>query len=329
MLKQLINTDGISGDEMAVRDAIRKEMKAHVDAVWVDRIGNLIAHKKGSKPTVMLAAHMDEVGLMVKHIEEDGKIRFSTLGGIDSLSLLGQRVKLGRLGGVITTTEVSRGEIVEELPLIKDLYVDTGLAGKELEKKGIRAGTYISFDQCTLCSLGSEKIISGKALDDRIGCHILIELGKRLKRAKSEIYYVFTVQEEIGLYGAKISAYKIEPDWAIVVDMTDDNAKSKRIGEGPCITVKDSEMLGNACINGWLESVARKKHIPFQLDVSDEGTTDALSISISKEGTPTAVVGVAVKNMHTAISIAHMEDIDNTVKLLEGLLKNPPTVCLV
>jgi len=136
------------------------------------------------------------------------------------------------------------------------------------------------------------------------------------------------VQEEIGLYGSKISAYKIDADWAIGIDVTE-STKNKKLGGGPCITVKDAEMLGNRCINSWLENIAKKKRIPLQLDVSETGTTDALSIAISKEGTPTSVLGVTIKNMHSSISIAHMDDINNAIKLLELLLRNPPKVCIV
>ena len=337
MLERLINANGISGKEIEVRDVIQKEIKEYVDEVHVDKVGNLVAHKKGNKPTVMLAAHMDEVGLIVSRIhddssgkEEDGRIHFLTIGGIDPAVLLGQRVSIDdKIIGVITTSDVSEGKEVSELPKLEELYVDTGLTKKELLKKGIDVGSYVSFAQCNYCTLGSSKVISGKAIDDRAGCHVLIELAKRLKKVKNDIYYVFTVQEEIGLYGAKISAYKIEPDWAVVVDVVDADNKSRKIGEGPCITIMDSDMLGNPCINNWLKDIARKHKIPLQYDVSDLGTTDALSISISKEGIPTAVVGFPVKSLHTASSMAHTDDMDNAIKLLEKLLRNPPKVCIV
>jgi endoglucanase len=329
MLKDLINAQGISGEEMAVRQIIRKEMKSCADEIMVDKIGNLIVHKKGAGPTVMLAAHMDEVGLMVRHIEADGKIMFDTIGGIEAASLVGQRVGIGKIRGVITVESMSKGSSIDEVPSMEELYIDTGLGRKELERKGVEPGSYVVFDQHSFSTLGSEKIISGKALDDRLGCHILIELAKKLKKVKHEVYYVFTVQEEIGLYGAKVSAYNINPDWAIVIDVTDEDPKIKKMGDGPCIMVKDAEMLGNKCINGWLKNIAKKKKIPYQLDVSDVGTTDALTISLTREAIPTAVLGPPIRNMHTATSIAHLDDINNTVKLLEALLKNPPKVCIV
>jgi len=328
MLEKLINSDGISGNEEAVRKLIQKEIKKYVDSVKVDKLGNLIAHKKGTKPTVMLAAHMDEVGLMVREIEKDGKIRFSTVGGIDEAALICRRVTLGKIKGVIVTKELSRGEGMKELPSMEELYIETGLTKKELRKKGIKVGTYVSFYNCGHTTMGSKKIIAGKGLDDRLGCFVLIELAKRLRKAKEEIYYVFTVQEEMGMYGAKISAYDIEPDWAIVIDVTDADEKSRKMGHGPCITIMDSEMIGNRCINEWLEAIAKRKRIKVQLEVSDSGTTDALSISLSKGGVPTAVIGMAIKSMHTPVSLAHMDDITSSIRLIELLLKKPPKICI-
>ncbi len=329
MLDELINADAISGKEEPVRRIIRKRIKPYVDTMNTDKIGNLIARKKGNKPIVMLAAHMDEVGLMVKSIDDDGKIRFSPVGGVDEISIIGHRVNIGKLRGLITSKEMSRGEIVKELPGMDELFVETGLSKKELRKKGVKIGSYISFHSCGYTALGSEKIVAGKALDDRLGCHVLLELAKRLKNVKNEIVYAFTVQEEMGMYGAKVSAYNIEPDWALVVDVTDADEGPRKMGHGSCITVKDSEMIGNRCINEWLEEIARKKKIPVQMEVSDSGTTDALSISLSRSGVPTAVIGMAIKNMHSPISIAHMDDINNTIKLIEQLLRKPPKVCIM
>ncbi|HID73408.1 TPA: M42 family peptidase, partial [Candidatus Micrarchaeota archaeon] len=124
-------------------------------------------------------------------------------------------------------------------------------------------------------------------------------------------------------------AYDLKPDWAIVVDVTDADGKSRKMGAGPCITIMDSEMMGKRCINDWLEAIAKRKKMSVQLEVSDSGTTDALSISLSRGGVPTAVVGIAIKNMHTPVSLAHMDDIKDAITLVELLLKKPPKVCIV
>ncbi len=334
LLRKLIDIHGVSGREDRVRKLISRHIKPYVSEVRVDDLGNLIAHKKGKVPRVMLAAHMDEIGLIVKGVDTTGKFFLSAIGGIEPAFLVGQVVTLdtkkGRINGIITTKEMTNDRELKDLPNMDDLRVDTGLTKKEVEHLGIEIGTYLSLEQ-DLIFLGHKDIISGKALDDRIGCYILLELAKRLRNVKQDVYYVFTTQEELGLYGAKTSAYEISPDWAIAIDVTRSNDfeehYSKAIGHGPCITVKDSDMISNRCINDWLKMIAKKKNIPYQLDVSDGGTTDALSISLSKGGVPTTSVGVAIRNMHTTVGIASRKDIENTIKLLELLLKNPPKTC--
>tara|TARA_Y100000034_G_C6903575_1_gene418652 strand:+ start:2948 stop:3643 length:696 start_codon:yes stop_codon:yes gene_type:complete len=230
---------------------------------------------------------------------------------------------------------ISDGEEVEKIPEMKNLILDTGLTKKELKQRKVEIGTFLELED-DMSYLGCKDVIAGKALDDRVGCYILLELARRLKNSKASIDFVFTVQEEIGLYGSKTSIYEIEPDWALAVDVTsaDDSERhyhetTKQLGNGPCITVKDSKMISNVCIDSWLKEIAKKKKIPFQLDISETGTTDALSISMAKGGIPTAVVGVAVRNLHTGFGIANLKDIENCVKLLVGLLRNPPKKCIV
>jgi len=336
LLERLISAFAVSGNEEAVRKIIKEEIKDYVDDIYVDKLGNLLAHKKGKHPKIMLAAHMDEVGLMVKSIDPTGKIIFSIIGGIDHMMLLGERVHIQTpkaiMHGVITCRDVSNGEIISRVSSEEDLFVDTGLTKEELEKRGVEVGSYLSLER-DLYFLGSKNIICGKAFDDRIGCYILIELAKRLKSSKNEIYYVFTIQEEIGLVGAMTSTYKVQPDWAIAVDVTDtDDASpnaSKKLGEGPCITIKDEETIGNKTINNWLLNVGKKRKINIQKDVSDLGTTDAASISITREGVPCTVVTVPIRNIHTTTGVANINDIKDTIRLLEGLLKKPPDTKVV
>lgn len=338
LLNRLVSASGTSGREREVKGIILEEMKKHFKDVKPDKFGNLIAHKKGKGPTVMFIAHMDEIGLMVQSINDKGYILCSEIGVVEPLSLIGTRVsiptKRGRINGIITVKDISNGVDPESTPKIEDLIVDTGLTKRELLKQGVEIGSYIDI-QKTVGFLGSKKFVCGKALDDRIGCYILIELARRIKqyKPKCDIYFVFSVQEEMGLYGAKTSIYNIKPDFAVGVDVSGANDlgddSTRVIGMGPTITVKDAEMLANPCIDAWLKDLAKKKKIPYQLDVSEAGTTDALDIAVAKGGIPTTVVGVAVRNLHTPIGIAHMDDINNAIKLLELLLKNPPTICLI
>lgn len=339
LLKRLMETIGASGHEQQVRELIYKEIKKYVKDVTIDKFGNLIAHKKGNGPMVMLAAHMDEIGLMIKSISERGTIYCSDIGGMNAISLIGRKVaiktKNGIIHGVVTTADVSDDEELTALPAISDLVVDTGLTKKELTARGVDIGSYLELVQDTRI-LGSKDIIAGKAVDDRVGCYVLIELARILQKTKLDIYFVFTVQEEVGLYGSKTSLQNINPEWAVVVDVTSaDDAKqhsheiTKQLGKGPCVTVKDSDMVANICIDDWLKDIARKNKIPIQLEVTDVGTTDALSISVSKGGIPTAVVGVAVRNLHTTFGMVSLSDIENCIKLTAELLKAHPQTCLV
>jgi endoglucanase len=338
LLKRLMEAQGVSGNEHEIRTLIFKEIKKYVKDVKVDKFGNIVAHKKGKSAPVMVAAHMDEIGLMVKSISEKGNIYVSEIGGLEAMALIGQKVKIdskkGYINGVVTIPEVSESEELDEAPLVEELIVDTGLNKKDLTKKGVEIGTFVEFER-QMRTLGSKDIICGKALDDRIGCFVLLELARKLQKSKTDIYFVFTVQEEMGLYGSKTSLYNIDPDWAIVVDVTSANDSkehthetTKELGKGPCIAVKDADMISNVCIDDWLKKIAKKKKINVQLEVTDEGTTDALSISVAKGGIPTTVVGVSVRNLHTPMGIAHLKDINQTIELLTDLLKNPPMACV-
>ena len=332
LLNRLMNSYGLSGNEESVREIIKDSIKSHVDTVSTDKMGNLIANehvsKGDGKTKVMLAAHMDEIGLMVNSIGKYGRLYLSPIGGVEPLSILGQKVtiksKKGNVEGVITVPDLSDGFEIEKLPVLDDMYVETGLNREQLEKIGIGIGSYVALTQ-TSGFLANKDLIYGKALDDRIGCFILIEVAKSVKKAYDDVFYVFTVQEEVGLYGAKTAAYHISPDWAIAVDTTntDDTFKNptKICGGGPALTYKDFEMISNRKLNDEIELLAKKMDIPIQRDVSDMGTTDALSISISRKGVPSTSLNVPVKNLHSTIGISSLQDIQDTIDLLRELLK--------
>jgi endoglucanase len=335
MLLKLVNESGPSGFEQTIRSLLTKELRKYVKDIKTDKFGNLIAHKKGKKPTILLVAHMDEIGLLIKGVSEEGHISLATVGGIEPLALIGERVKIetkkGFLQGIITTKEMHNGEEITILPPMKELYVDTGLTKSQLIKSGVTIGDYLHLVN-DATNLGNEKIITGKALDDRLGCFVLLEVMKRLRKNPYDFYYIFTVQEEMGLYGAKTSVYNLNPDWAIVVDTTNaedfDARGTKEIGKGPCITIKDAEMMGNKCLNDIFKDIAKKKKIPLQIEITDFGTTDALSISVAKGGIPTGMVSIPVRNIHTMAGIAHLDDIENAIKIIQSILANPPKTCV-
>lgn len=336
LLFRLLNAYGVSGFEERVRKIIEEEMNGLVDSMHVDRLGNLICHKKGKKPRIMLAAHMDEIGLIVKEISEHGKIRFSVVGGVEPITLIGQKVHIetdvpGKpIHGIISFNALNDGkELPEKIPRVDKLFADTGISKKELVKVGVKIGNFIVPEEKAYFA-GKHTIISGKSLDDRLGCYLLVMLARKLCRLNQEIFYVFTVQEEIGLYGAKTSAFALDPDMAIAVDVTNSNdsesTDSNCLGKGPFITLKDSDMISNRKINNHFQKLAKAKKIPIQLEVTDEGTTDAMYISISKSGVPATVVGVVIRNIHSTISLASLKDLENCQRLLEVFLRNPAVV---
>jgi endoglucanase len=335
LLFDLMEANGVSGMEVDVRSLIQKEIKEYVDDVFIDQMGNLVAHKKGKKPSIVFAAHMDEIGLMVKSIDEEGKIYFMGVGGIEPMSLIGQRVefqgKSGEIKGIITLEEMSDAMEIDELPFMESLFVDSGMTKSELEEEGVRGGTYLILQQ-EPGDLDKGKKFYGKALDDRIGCFMLIEMIKG-KKCKNETYFMFTVQEEVGLYGAKTAMYTIDADMAIIAETTDSDEhsklKTKVVGKGPCLTMMDSDTIPNPCINRQLVDLASRNKIPIQFDVSDGGTTDALSISLSKGGVPVGVVGIPVKNMHTTVGISSWKDVQSGIRLMQKFADFPPKSCVL
>lgn len=335
-LLALMDVPSASGHENAIRSYLMKKIKPYCRDMTVDKFGNLIIHKKGKKPSVMLVAHMDEVGLMVRKINNDGTLAVSAVGGIEVLACLNQKVILHPKGkkplmGVVSTAKLSAGEEITELPKKDDLFVDTGLNKQEILKRGIEVGTFVEFEK-RAHYLGSEDYIMGKAADDRVGCYILLELIKKMRQFKGEIYFVFTVQEEVGLYGAKTSVYNINPEWSLVLDVLDANDLgadiTRSLGKGPILSIMDSQTLSNACLNDNIKAIAKKKKLSVQLGVTEFGMTDALYISLSKGGIPTSILGVPVRNVHTGIGIVHKRDIMHAIGLIEELLKHPPKICL-
>ncbi len=338
LLAKLMNAHGPSGHEDPVREIIKKELKGYTDEIKTDKFGNLIARKKGKGTKIMFVAHMDEVALMVKNINELGQVSFSPVGGVEPLTLVGETVRIldnkNRFvcEGIVSCEELHEDLELENIPKISDLYVDAGVNAKELKRLGIDTGCYM-IPSHVFRHLGSKKYISGKAVDDRVGCFVLIELIKRIKKKKypHDLYFVFSVQEEIGLYGVQVSLYETDPDWGIAVDTTnaEDSDPSEplvTLGKGPVLTLKDSEIITSKLLDDHIKALARRHHIPHQPKVEEVGTTDATKIMLHKEGLPSTMLGLAVRNIHSSVSIVHTDDILNCVKLLELLLDHPPVL---
>jgi len=336
LLERLINAHGVSGNEGAIREVIRKEITPLVDEIWTDSSGNLIAREKGKRPRFMLSAHMDEIGLMVREITSRGLLLCAAVGGVNPVAMIGTRVTVEgakeTVHGLITTREVSCGYDVEELPGIDELVVDTGLSKEDLLGRGVTVGSFLEPDKKSNWLLHGHNI-SGKALDNRLGCWVLIEAARQLKGTEYDTYFTFTVQEEVGLYGAKTGAFAIRPRWAFVVDVTPavdlaEDAESKgtsiSLGKGPCLLHMDESFIADARLNRVLMDVAEKCGVNLQHEVSSFGTTDATNISTVRRGVPSASVSIPVRNVHSTVEIADRRDVDAVVKLLVALLRNPP-----
>lgn len=330
LLKKLSETDGVSGNENDIREIVKAEATKYADSVTVDNIGNVIAYKKGrtGKSKVMLCAHMDEVGLMVSYIEDNGFIKFKPVGGIDQRVLLAKRVRIGKskLTGVIGVKAVhlqSQAERNSVIPL-SSMYIDVGAASKD--ETGVKLGDYISFDT-KFDDFGDGKI-KGKALDDRLGVAALLSILRNTY--DDDIYACFTVQEEIGLRGAGPAAYVIKPDIAIVCEATTaadvPDVKEAEcvtvLGAGPALSYADSATIGDKRLINDILNTARAEGIAYQIKRSAAGGNDAGAIHISRDGIPTAVISVPCRYIHSPVSVADSSDHEGMIALLDAYLKS-------
>jgi tetrahedral aminopeptidase len=339
VLEKLSNASGVTGRENQVRELLKQYLKPHVDEIWEDKLGNLIALKKGKEgaPTVMVAAHMDEVGLMVKNIKKKGFLQFTKIGGIDDRVLFAQKVVVhtdkGNLNGIIGAKPVHIQNEAERKKVIEadKLFIDIGAKNKEeAEKMGVQVGDVVSFDT-KFSDVGNGTVL-GKAFDDRVGCAVLIEVMKKLKDADANVYAVGTIQEEVGLRGATIAAFSLEPDLGIALDVSvagdtpgvvEGEAPAKLNG-GPVLTVADAGLIAHPKVLRLLMDVAKKNKIPYQLETGIRGSTDAARIALSRDGVPSGVVSVAARYIHSPSGIVCVEDIQKTVELVVAAIKGVP-----
>lgn len=324
LIKKLTEPYGPSGYEDQIREIIRAEVEPRADEVRTDALGNLIALKKGNGggKKIMLAAHMDEIGLIVSYVDEKGFLRFQPIGGIDPMTLVGHRVQFA--DGTIGVIAPESRQGFRKTPELSKLYIDVGATSRD-EAQG-RLGEAVGFVR-PFADLGRR--IVAKALDDRISCALLVEILRHLKDSPHDVYCVFSVQEEVGLRGARTSAYGLEPDVGIALDITSaaDTPEAKKLamklGGGPCIKVMDRAMIAHPGVKNLLIETAEKHDIPYQLEVLDKGTTDAAAIQLAHSGVPAGCVSIACRYYHTPSEMVDMEDVENALKLLLAMLENP------
>ncbi len=333
LLKRLTEVGGVSGDEGRVRQLIRQEVSPFVDEVYTDRMGNLIAYKKGkgSGKKVMLCAHMDEVGFIITGIGEDGMLKFKVVGGIDPRVLVSKRVLVGEKGhaGVlgIKAIHLQEPEEREHAVKVKQMYIDIGAVSKEEASQAVKPGDYVVFDS-KYVEFGDNKV-KAKALDDRAGCAAIIELIKQEQRYGFDLYACFSVQEEVGLRGAEVLGYSINPDIAIVVEGTtcsdvpgvDEHLYTTLMGKGPAITIMDGSSYANKELVGILVNTAKNEGIPFQFKKGASGGNDAGRIHLARKGVKAATVSIPCRYIHSPSSVMDLDDYKNTITLISAFLK--------
>lgn len=328
LVKELASLNAPSGFEDSVRSFIKERVS--VDEMYTDSIGNLICHKKGNGKKVMVSAHMDEVGLIITEITDDGFLRFSTLGGIETAVLCSKKVLIGKnsIPGIVCAKAIhlqKSDEVTTPLKL-KDLCIDIGAKDKEAAEKLVNMGDFAVFDG-EYTPFG-KNLVKSKALDDRVGCAIMLELIK--EDYESDMYFVFTVQEEIGLRGAQVAAYNIKPDIALVIEGTtcSDVYGSKphnqvtNLGGGAVMTAMDSAAISDKGYYDFIMKIAKENNIPLQIKRTTMGGTDAGAIQKSGTGVKTAVLAVPCRYIHSPVSVMNLDDAESVYKLSKAVLKS-------
>lgn len=339
MLKELTDANAISGHEQEAREVMKKHISPYASEVYTDNLGSLIAKKVGQEngPKVMVAGHLDEVGFMVTRIDKDGFLYFQTIGGWWSQVMLAQRVTVmtssGNVTGVIGSKppHILSPEARKKPVEIKDMFIDIGASSKdEAEEFGVRPGDsvvpYFEFTQ-----MQNEKMLLAKAWDNRIGCAIAIDVLKQLENEThpNTVYGVGTIQEEVGLRGAKTSAHFIEPDIAFGVDVgiagdtpgvSDKDADSK-LGEGPQIILYDASMISHKGVRDLVVETADDQNIPYQYATMAGGGTDSGAIHLTANGVPALSITIPTRYIHSHAAMLHRDDFENAVQLIVEVIK--------
>lgn len=327
LVKELCNLPGPSSFEDAVRKFIREKVSA--DEIYTDSMGNLICHKKGNGKKVMVCAHMDEVGFIITEITDKGFLKFSTLGGIETAVMCSKKVLIGenKVPGIISAKAIHLQKRSEELVPLKhsDMCIDIGANDKDKAKELVSLGDYAVFDG-KYTEFG-DNLVKSKALDDRVGCAVLMELMK--EEYDHDMYFVFTVQEEVGVRGATTAAYRIKPDIALVLEGTtcSDVYKSKphnqvtNLGGGAVMTAMDGAAISDKNYFDYITDIAKKNNISLQLKRTTRGGTDARAIQQSGVGVKTAVLAVPCRYLHSPVSVMNKNDIESVYKLAKAVLQ--------
>lgn len=328
-LKELTELSGVSGCEYEVRNYIKNKLESISCEYYVDKLGNVIVHNKGRKnKTIMVAAHMDEVGLIVSHIDSDGFIKFQAVGGIDQRVLNSKVVLVGenKIPGVIGSKAIhlmSDEERGKSIPIDK-LYIDIGTYSKSETERLVRIGDYVVF-KSDYVEFG-DNLIKAKALDDRAGCSALLELLSM--KLDADFYGVFTVMEEVGCRGGQTAAYALEPDYAIVLEGTvcadmpevKEHSKATLIGRGAALSLMDNSTLYDIDEVRKVENIAKANNIPYQFRTSSAGGNDAGPIHKTKEGSKAVAISIPCRYIHSSVNVASKNDYNSVVSLTKSVI---------
>jgi endoglucanase len=322
LLAKLTQLFGPSGSEEEVADFISAQLQPYSDEISRDALGNLIVRRRGSGKRIMIAAHMDQIGILVTNIDKQGFLRFTILGSIP-LSAMNRKRVIFRNG----TTGIIGVEKLEKLADLKleKFYIDIGAPSREEAGKAVQIG-----DPAVLVGdyVESGSRIISKAFDDRLGCFVAIEALKRV-RTEHELVFVFTAQEEVGIRGAQTASFALDPDLALAVDVTStgDTPKapqmSVELGKGVGIKAFDRSLVTSPQIKRWMSDIAAAKKIPFQWEVLEFGGTDSGAIHLTKGGIPAGVISLPTRYLHSPAEMADKNDVEAAVQLLIALLESP------
>ncbi|MDH3227625.1 MAG: M42 family metallopeptidase [Thermoleophilia bacterium] len=330
LLSALCEVSAPSGREERVRDIVRPVLEETCDRVEVDPLGGLSGiRERGGAPKLMLAAHLDEIGLMVSAVDDSGFLRFVPLGGWDARTLVSQRVVVhGRedLPGVVgmppvhLTTAADRNEA----PKLEDLVIDLGLPRDEA-KELTRPGDVVTRTR-ELITLGH--LVTGKSLDDRVGLYVMLQALRATSHGEASLYATATAQEEVGLRGARVAAGRIDPDVAIAIDTCPagdgpGNAKggTTKLGDGAAIRVMDASAIGAPALVDHLEQLAKDRDIPYQFHVASKGGTDTQALQLSGTGAVAGCVSIPSRYVHSSVEVCHPADIEASVRLIAAAIE--------
>ena len=325
LVEKLTQIPAPPGAERQIRQAVQTEIQSHADEIRTDALGNLIARKGIRQPTglrIMLAAHMDEIGVIATHIDANGFVRFTSVGGVFPRYAPGGRVRF--LNGVEGVIGLERVENRRQIPPIEKMYIDVGARNRA--DCPITVGDLAVFER-PFSALNGRWV--SKAMDDRVGVALLIAAMQQLDETPHELYFVFSVQEEVGVRGATTAAFGVEPDLGLAIDvtLTGDTPKSitmdVALGKGPAIKVKDSGMIADPRVVAWMRRTAQAKKIPYQMEILEHGGTDARAIQLSRAGVPAGCLSIPCRYVHSPSEMVDARDVEGAQRLLLALLRAP------